>query len=97
MHIGICKFRIRLPQSRNIKDKRKVIRSITSGVHSRFNVAIAEVGDYDLWQSSVLGVGCVSNDSRHANEIISRVFHHVESHEGDFEILDHQIEIIHGV
>jgi uncharacterized protein YlxP (DUF503 family) len=96
MNVGTLQVRLRLPENHSLKGKRKVVKSITSQVSSKFNVAIAEVGDQDMWQVTTLGVSCVSNDGRHANEILSRVMDFIERVRGDAEILDYEIEILHG-
>jgi uncharacterized protein YlxP (DUF503 family) len=63
-------------------------------VRSKFNVAIAEVEDNDLWQRLTLGICCVSNDLRHANEILSKVERFIEEAGGDVEILDYEVEMV---
>lgn len=56
-----------------MKDKRQVVRSIIGQVRSHFDVAVAEVGDQDLWQLSQIGVAYVTSDVRHGQEVISKV------------------------
>ena len=72
-------------------------RSLTTKIRSQFNVAVAEVADNDLWQRLTLGVCCLSNDNRHANEILSKVVSFVETSRDDLVLLDYEIEIIPGV
>jgi phenylpyruvate tautomerase PptA (4-oxalocrotonate tautomerase family) len=50
MNIGAMIVRLRIPENRSLKGKRKVVKSITSLVSNRFNVPIAEVDDHVLWQ-----------------------------------------------
>ena len=95
MNIGICKINLRLPENSSLKGKRQVVKSITSRVSHRFNVAIAEVDDQDLWQSIVLGTCCVSNDKKHSNEILSSVVNFISGNCFEVEMLDYEIEIIH--
>src|ERR1700692_4588903 len=64
--IGTLQITLHVPDSRSLKDKRMVVRSITSRVRQTFAVAVAEVGEHDTWQTAVVGVACVSNDARHA-------------------------------
>ncbi len=87
-------MRMRLPENGSLKGKRKIVKSICSRVGNKFNVSIAEIGDLDYWQSATLGAVCVSNDSRHANEILSKVMNFIEVSRGDAEILDYEIEIL---
>ena len=97
MHIGACKVRLRLPENHSLKGKRHTVKSITSRVANKFNVSVAEVEDQDLWQVATLGITCVSNDSRHVNEVLSKVVQFIESIRGDAELLDYEIEILHAL
>lgn len=97
MNIGALLVKLRLPENHSLKGKRKVVKSITAQVSHKFNVSIAEIDDHDLWQVATLGVTCVSNDGRHANEILSNVMHFIEANRGDAEVLDYEIEILHAL
>jgi len=96
MNVGALRVRLRLPENQSLKGKRRILKSITSQVSNRFNVSIAEVDDQDLWQLATLGVSCVSNDGRHANEVLSHVMDFIESIRSDAEVLDYEIEILHA-
>ena len=96
MSIGVLRIRLRLPENSSLKGKRKVLKSITTRVGSKFNVAVAEVSDHDRWQLATLGIACVSNDGRHANELLSKVIDFIQDIRGDAEILDYEIEIQHA-
>ena len=97
MNIGALRLRLRLPENGSLKGKRKVLKSITARVANKFNVAIAEVDDCDRWQLVTLGVVCVSNDGRHANEVLSKVVEFIGAIRGDAEMLDYEIEILHAL
>jgi len=97
LHIGVCRLMTHLPESNSLKAKRQVARSLTTRIRNQFNVAVAEVDDNDLWQRLTLGICCVSNDSAHANEMLSRVVSFVEDSRGDLVLLDYETEIISGV
>ncbi len=94
MHIGICRIRFRIPENASLKGKRRVIKPIISRVANKFNVSVAEVDDHDLWQVATIGISCVSNDSRHANEILSKVVDFIDDGRFEIEMLDYKIEII---
>ena len=97
MNIGALVVRLRLPENHSLKGKRKTLHSITAQVSSKFNVSVAEIDDHDLWQLATIGVACVSNDGRHANEMLSRVVSFIERARGDAELLDYEIEILHAL
>jgi len=70
------------------------LKSITTRVGNKFNVSVAEVDDQSLWQSAVLGICCVSNDSRYTNEVLSKVVDFIANTRFDVEILGYEIEIL---
>ena len=96
MNIGALRIQFRLPENSSLKGKRKVVKSITARVGSKFNVAIAEVGDHDRWQLATLGIACVSNNGRHADELLSKVVDFIRDIREDAELLDYEIEIRHA-
>ena len=94
MHVGVCRIRFRIPENMSLKGKRRVLKSITSRVASKFNISVAEVDDHDLWQLATLGVVCVSNDKRHTNEVLSKVVDYITDTRFEVEIIDYNIEIL---
>ena len=78
MVIGVCQLDLRIPKNHSLKKKRHVLRKITERVRHRFNVAISEVGDNDLWQRAQIGICTVSNDSRHINSSLDKVIDFIE-------------------
>jgi len=94
MNVGVAKIRLRLPENLSLKGKRRVLKSIISRVEGKFTVSIAEVDDHDRWQLATLGISCVSNDKRHANEILSKTVDFIVRGRFEVEILDYEIEIL---
>ena len=94
MNVGVCRISLRLPENLSLKGKRRVLKSITTRVASKFNVSIAEVDDQELWQLATLGICCVSNDRRHTNEVLSKVVGFIINGRFEVEILDYEIEIL---
>lgn len=95
MTIVACRIKMHLPLCRSLKAKRQVIRSIVGRVRSQFDVAVAEVGDQDLWQLSEIGVACVTSDARHGQEVISKVASFVAGLKlGEAELLNYETEVV---
>ena len=94
MNVGICRISLRLPENQSLKGKRRVLKSITTRVANKFNVAVAEVDDEDRWQLATIGICCVSNNGRHTNEVMSKIVDFIVKSRFDVEILDCEIEII---
>ena len=97
MHIGIGRLDLRLSESRTLKDRRQVARSLTSRIRNQFNVAVAGDADEQLWQRLSLVICCISNDVGHAHEIMSKVVSFVEVSRPDLELLNLETEIVSGV
>lgn len=95
MIIGASKVTLHLPDNHSLKGKRQVVRSIVGRVKAKFDVAIAEVDEQDLWQVAVLGIACVSNDSQHANEILSHVVSFIGNTRAEAEVTGYETEILH--
>jgi len=88
MVIGICQLDLRIPENHSLKGKRHVIRKLIDRVRSRFNVAISEVGDNDLWQRAQIGICMVSNDRRFTNSSLDKVIDFIEK--------THLVEMLHS-
>ena len=91
--IGVCKLDLRLPENHSLKEKRHVLRKLVDRVRTRFNVAISEVGDNDLWQRAQMGFCTVGNDRRHINSSLDKVINFIEQM-NLVEMLQTEIEII---
>ena len=91
MVIGACRLQLLLPDNHSLKGKRGVVRSICAQVRRKFNVAIAEVHDQDLWQTAVLAFVVVSSDAGHADQMVARVVDFIEQH-AEAQLGDYQVE-----
>src|SRR4030067_1884678 len=78
MVIGVCQLDFRIPENQSLKGKRHVLRKMIDRVRQRFNVAIAEVGNNDLWQRGQIGICTVGNDRRHINSSLDKVIDFIE-------------------
>ena len=60
MHAAALRLEIRIPEARSLKDKRRILKALCSGLTSSFPVAVSEVGFQDQWQRATLGAAMVS-------------------------------------
>jgi uncharacterized protein len=90
--VGSLRVRLLLRESRSLKDKRQVVRSVKDRLRSTFKVAVAEVDALDNRQLVVLGIAAVSNEGSHVREILGQVLAALKSHPVA-ELLDHSIEM----
>ena len=94
MIVGACRIRLHLPETTSLKAKRQVVKSIVQRLTNEFGVAAAEVGEHDRWQIAVIGLACVSTESQHANEVLSKAVDFVERTRPDLELVDYEIDLI---
>jgi hypothetical protein len=71
--VGVLTFELRLEHSHSLKDKRQVVKSLKDRLRSRFNVAVAEIGEQEMWQRAVVAAVTVSGDQKAAEETLQRV------------------------
>jgi len=96
MNVGICQIKLHISESRSLKDKRRIVKSVVARLKNQYNISIAEVDDQDLWQLVTLGIACVSNQSQHIDEILSKVMSFIINNYPELKIVDHQTEILTG-
>jgi uncharacterized protein len=78
MFVCVARLTLQIPESGSLKAKRQVLRRVTERLKARFNVAVAEVDDQDLWQKATLGLSVVGNERRHVDEQMEKIIHFVE-------------------
>jgi len=97
MTVGVCRVWLRLPDNHSLKGKRQTVKSLLARLHNKFNVAAAEVDDQDRWQMVSLGITCVSNDERHAHQVMASIIAFIQAERLDAELVDYRTEVLHGV
>ena len=92
MLIGSLRLEIHLPAADSLKAKRSVVNHVKERVRHRFNAAISEVGQQELWQRTTLGVAVVGE----AAPVLDRALHEILAvieREERLTVLDVAIEI----
>jgi uncharacterized protein YlxP (DUF503 family) len=80
MTVGIARVTLFLGGSHSLKEKRMVLRRLKDLVRGKFNAAIAEVGDNDLWQRASLGLTVVGNDRRFTESALDELLRFLRDH-----------------
>jgi uncharacterized protein len=78
MVVAMAYLVIEIPESHSLKEKRSAVRPVIKRVQSRFNVSIAEIDNLENWQVAGVGIVCVSNAKRHAEEMLQNVIGFIE-------------------
>ncbi len=79
MIIGTLEIRLYASWVHSLKEKRMIVKSLTSKVRNQFNVSVAEVEDQDIHQSIVLGIACVAGNNALADSIMEHVITFIEN------------------
>lgn len=93
--VGVAHVSIYLDESFSLKDKRQVVRSITSKVRNTFNAGIAEVSDLDDIRVATLGIVVISNEGRHAESMLAAIIEFIERNLELGAVGEIETELIH--
>ncbi len=73
MIIGVVTATLAIPDSRSLKDKRSVLRSLKDRAIGKMNVSVAEVGHQDAWKTAELAFVTVAAESETVQQRISQI------------------------
>jgi len=96
MQVLVFKIKIRLHDSRSLKNKRQFVKSISSIIQRKFNVSVAEVEDQGLWQLATFGISTAGNSSYHLRTQIFNIVKLIEESKENISIIDSYEEILTG-
>jgi len=90
--VALERFDLRIPGSGSLKEKRHVVKTLTSAIRSRFNVSVAEVDHHDLWQRTALAVAVAAGEGYHARKVLHEVEKLVDRW-GEVELIDAEVSL----
>ena len=93
MIIGTCKVYLSADWVTNLKEKRTILKSLIERAKHKFNISIAEIERMDSHKHIVIGIACVTNDARLADNIIQNVINFIERNT-DAQLDDYVMEIL---
>ena len=79
MLVALLRFDLRIPACGSLKEKRHVVKGLTSGIRNKFNVSVAEVDHHDLWQRAAVAVSAVTGEGYHAKKVMHEVERYVST------------------
>ena len=91
MHVFSALFQFRL-QSRTLKEKRGIVKSILARSRNNFNVAAAEVDDQDAPGSALLAFVAVSEGRAQGRRILEQLEARIVEERPDVELVAVEIE-----
>ena len=75
----------------SLKDKRNIIKSLQDQLQNKFNLAVAELDNNELWKQTVLGIVSISNDRSLLETLTDKVIGMIDEYH-EVEIIDYAIE-----
>ncbi|MCK4523453.1 DUF503 domain-containing protein [candidate division WOR-3 bacterium] len=79
MITGTCRIELYIKDSQSLKDKRRILKSMKTLIHNKFNVSISEVDHQDSRKYAVLGIAAVSTDKLTVEKLLKRTKSYIES------------------
>lgn len=93
MLIGIARIEIYIPMATSLKEKRRVIKGLIDKARNKFNIAIAEVDNNDLWKNATIGIVTISNERAYIDKLLSKIINFIQRFDR-MEIINYSIEVI---
>jgi uncharacterized protein YlxP (DUF503 family) len=87
MFIAITTWDLHLPGCHSLKDKRSVVKPLTSALRRTLNVSVAETGEQELWQRAEIACAVVGSARSVVEETLRAADRMVEEADG-VRILD---------
>jgi hypothetical protein len=76
--IGLLLLECFIPESQSLKDKRRILSSLSERLRRQFNIAIAEVEYQDQWQRAQLAIVFVNTNWRMLQSSMSKLTEYVD-------------------
>lgn len=87
--IGYVRCKCVIYDAQSLKQKRSVVKSITTRLKQRLNVSVSELRYHELWQQTELGIVTIAVDRKRAEQELQKAIKLVD--------FDERIEIIEAV
>jgi uncharacterized protein YlxP (DUF503 family) len=73
MPVAFLTLELRIEAAQSLKDKRQVVRSMKDKLRAKFNVAVAEMEETNLWQRATIGAVSVSGSRDYLEGLMQNV------------------------
>jgi len=79
MVVAVSVFELHIPAGRSLKEKRRVIKSLTERLHQRYRVSVAETDHHDLHQRAQVAVAAVHRSQGELERLLDRIHEQADS------------------
>jgi len=70
--IGVVYVEVFIYEAQSLKDKRSVLKSMTTRLKQRLNVSVAEIAHQDVWQRAEVAIVTVASEKKVAEKELQR-------------------------
>ena len=91
MIVGLLRVELRMGDSQSLKEKRRVLKSLTDRLRRTFNISVSETAHQELWQRAELSVACVGTETVGVNRLLNLVVDAV-ARDRAVELMDYEVE-----
>ena len=92
MIVAACVIKLHLNGVHSLKEKRRIVKSLCTRLPQKFNLAVAEIEHQDVWQTAVLGLVTIGNDSGYLHGLLEKAVAWIETTRPDIPIEEYSIE-----
>ena len=78
MSVGLLILDCYISESQSLKDKRRILSSLSERLRRQFNIAIAEVEYQDQWQRAQLAIVLVNTNWRMLQSSMSKLTEYID-------------------
>ena len=79
MNIAAMTFRLHAPWVHSLKEKRMIVKSLTSQLQNRFHVSAAEIDEQDTHRIIVIGTAAIVPHNAVADSLMEEISRFVEN------------------
>ncbi|HHV94092.1 MAG TPA: DUF503 domain-containing protein [Firmicutes bacterium] len=73
MVVGVARIGLHIADCRSLKEKRSITKSLIVRLRNKFNAAIAEIDDQDLWQKCTIAAAVIGTSTSHADSQLQSI------------------------
>lgn len=78
MQLGIMQIKLYAPFVHSLKEKRMIVKSLTTKLRNKFNVSIAEVAEQDTHQTIIIAIAHVFADGMIPDSVWDNILNFIE-------------------
>lgn len=94
MFVAVARVEIHIPSAASLKDKRRVVQSVSKRLRNQFPVSVAEIEAQEQWGLAVLGIVAVSGSAGHAREVIDAALRYLDRARLDADVGTVEVDVI---